>query len=122
MCVCLITVIAPEPSPGLEVTPSDGCSDDSNGFISLNIMPSPTSNVVSYMVNCSRNDCGTSLLNASNDSVVGTLVVPHGHSYVVNVYAVDSFGRLSCAVSSNAMVEDKAGMYVQIRICACKFC
>ena len=83
-------------------------------------MPSPTSNVVSYMVNCSRNDCGTSLLNASNDSVVGTLVVPHGHSYVVNVYAVDSFGRLSCAVSSNAMVEDKAGMYVHICTCACK--
>ena len=63
---------------------------------------------------------GTSLLNASNDSVVGTLVVPHGHSYVVNVYAVDSFGRLSCAVSSNAMVEDKAGMCVHICTCACK--
>ena len=71
------------------------------------------------MVNCSRNDCGTSLLNASNDSVVGTLVVPHGHSYVVNVYAVDSFGRLSCAVSSNAMVKDKAGMCVHIIMYLC---
>lgn len=84
-----------------------GCFGN-RGSITINFIPSQSTDVVGYMITCSEsiNSCNASFF----DTNYGSIVVDNNQDYVVNVQAVNSFNRTSMMLQSNRItIENNHG-------------